>query len=49
MVALDHTGAPDFAALQAAIADDKSKELVFFVFDQMFSGLEDGRAGRPTR
>lgn len=42
MVALDHTGAPDFAALQA-IADDKSKELVFFVFDQMFSGLEDQR------
>ena len=43
VVALDHTGAPDFAALQAAIADEKSKELVFFVFDQMFSGLEDQR------
>jgi bifunctional non-homologous end joining protein LigD len=43
VVALDHTGAPDFAALQAAISDGKTKELVFFVFDQMFSGLEDRR------
>jgi bifunctional non-homologous end joining protein LigD len=34
VVALDHNGAPDFAALQAAIADGKTKELVFFVFDR---------------
>ena len=38
VVALDHTGAPDFAALQAAISDGKTKDLVFFVFDQMFDG-----------
>jgi len=43
VVALDHTGAPDFAALQAAISDAKTKNLVFFVFDQMFSGKEDLR------
>jgi bifunctional non-homologous end joining protein LigD len=43
VVALDHTGAPDFAALQAAISDAKTEDLVFFVFDQMFSGTEDLR------
>jgi bifunctional non-homologous end joining protein LigD len=43
VVALDHTGAPDFAALQAAISTAKTKDLVFFVFDQMFSGKEDWR------
>jgi len=44
VVALDHTGAPDFAALQAAISDAKTENLVFFVFDQMFSGKEDLRS-----
>ena len=29
--------------LQVAIADGKTKELVFFVFDQMFAGSEDLR------
>ncbi len=43
VVALDHTGAPDFAALQAAISDRQTQDLVFFVFDQMFDGLEDLR------
>jgi bifunctional non-homologous end joining protein LigD len=43
VVALDHNGAPDFAALQAAIADRKTANLVFFVFDQMFSATEDLR------
>jgi bifunctional non-homologous end joining protein LigD len=43
VVALDHTGAPDFAALQAAISDAKTRNLVFFVFDQMFAGKEDLR------
>jgi len=41
--ALDHTGAPDFAALQAAISEQKTASLVFFVFDQLFDGLEDLR------
>jgi len=43
IVALDHTGAPDFAALQAAISQRETADLVFFVFDQMFDGLEDLR------
>ena len=43
VVALDHTGAPDFAALQAAISDAKTADLVFFVFDRMFEGHEDLR------
>ena len=42
--ALDHTGAPDFAALQAAISDAKTRDLVFFVFDQLFDGKEDLRS-----
>ena len=43
VVALDHDGSPDFAALQAAISDRKTANLVFFVFDQLFAGLEDLR------
>ena len=43
VVALDHTGAPDFAALQAAISDAKTADLVFFVFDQLFAGKQDLR------
>jgi bifunctional non-homologous end joining protein LigD len=43
VVALDHTGAPDFAALQAAISDGKTNDLIFFVFDLLFSGAEDVR------
>ncbi len=43
VVALDHTGAPDFAALQAAISEGKTKDLLFFAFDQMFAGPEDLR------
>jgi bifunctional non-homologous end joining protein LigD len=43
VVALDATGAPDFAALQAAISDRRTKGLVFYVFDQLFAGLEDLR------
>jgi bifunctional non-homologous end joining protein LigD len=39
--ALDHSGAPDFAALQAAISDGKTDDLIFFVFDLLF----DGRRG----
>ena len=43
VVALDPTGAPDFAALQAAISEGKTKNLVFFVFDLLFEGREDLR------
>jgi bifunctional non-homologous end joining protein LigD len=43
VVALDHTGAPDFAALQAAISEGKTNDLIFFAFDRLFAGLEDLR------
>lgn len=41
--ALDHNGAPDFAALQAAISDQRTADLVFFVFDLLFAKGEDLR------
>ena len=44
VVALDHTGAPDFAALQAAISEEKTDDLIFFVFDVLFADGADLRA-----
>ena len=41
--ALDASGAPDFPALQAALADGKSENLVFFAFDLLFADGEDLR------
>jgi len=41
--ALDHNGAPDFAALQAALSDGKSEALIYFVFDLLFVEDEDLR------
>ncbi len=41
--ALDHNGAPDFAALQAALSDGKSEPLIFFAFDLLFADDEDLR------
>ncbi len=41
--ALDENGAPDFAALQAALSEGKTDELVFFAFDLLFDGYEDLR------
>lgn len=46
IVALDAHGAPDFAALQAAISERKTDDLVYFAFDLLFLGGEDLRA-RP--
>jgi len=43
VVALDHAGAPDFAALQAAISEGETRDLVFFAFDLLFSEGEDLR------
>ncbi len=43
IVALDHDGAPDFAALQAALSEGKSDRLIFFVFDLLHAGGEDIR------
>ena len=48
VVALDHTGAPDFAALQAAISDRKTDDLIFFVFDLLFEAGEDLRPAPLT-
>ena len=43
IVALDHNGAPDFAALQAAISDEKTEQLIFFAFDLLFIEGQDLR------
>ena len=43
-VALDEHGAPDFAALQAALSSGETAGLVFYVFDLLFEGREDLRA-----
>ncbi|WDZ81876.1 DNA ligase D (plasmid) [Ensifer adhaerens] len=42
--ALDENGAPDFAALQAALSEAKTGNLIYFAFDLMFCGAEDLRA-----
>jgi len=41
--ALDASGAPDFPALQAALSDGKTGDLVFFVFDLLFAEGADLR------
>src|SRR5215471_6324552 len=41
--ALDHDGAPDFAALQSALSQGESESLIFFAFDLLFTDGEDLR------
>ncbi|MGA7806553.1 DNA ligase D [Bradyrhizobium sp.] len=43
IVALDHNGVPDFSALQAAIADGKTDQLIFFAFDLLCADGADLR------
>lgn len=43
VVALDHSGSPEFAALQASLSDGKTENLVFFAFDLLFEEGEDLR------
>ena len=43
IVAVNAEGLPDFSALQAAISDGKTDDLVFFAFDLLFAGGEDLR------
>jgi bifunctional non-homologous end joining protein LigD len=43
VVALDKDGAPDFAALQAALSDHKADALIFFAFDLLFIEGDDLR------
>ncbi|RDJ03799.1 DNA ligase D [Rhizobium grahamii] len=42
--ALDENGAPDFAALQAALSEGKTGNLVYFAFDLLFDGGDDLRS-----
>jgi bifunctional non-homologous end joining protein LigD len=43
VVALDQRRLPSFALLQAALAAERSEDLVFFAFDLLFEGREDLR------
>jgi bifunctional non-homologous end joining protein LigD len=43
IVALDAKGLPRFSALQAALSEGKSEDLVLFAFDLLFEGQEDLR------
>ena len=42
-VALDHEGQPSFSALQAALAEEKTGDLIYFAFDLLFGGGADLR------
>ncbi len=44
VVALDAHGSPDFAALQAALLEQKTKDLMFYAFDLLVEGDKDLRA-----
>jgi bifunctional non-homologous end joining protein LigD len=43
VAALDEHGSPDFAALQAALSDGATQDLIFFAFDLLFSDRGDLR------
>jgi bifunctional non-homologous end joining protein LigD len=43
VVALDKNRLPSFSALQAALSQQKSEELVYYAFDLLFEGREDLR------
>ena len=43
IVALDRNGAPDFAALQAALSEEDTDRLVFYAFDLLFDAEGDLR------
>ncbi len=43
VVALDHNGAPNFSALQAALSEERSDDLIYFAFDLMFAEGENLR------
>ena len=48
VVALNGNGVPDFGALQAALANGKTDDLIYFVFDLLFVSGEDLQS-RPLR
>ncbi|HWT52484.1 MAG TPA: non-homologous end-joining DNA ligase, partial [Caulobacter sp.] len=41
VVALDEAGSPSFAGLQAALSEEKTQDLIFFVFDLLHADGED--------
>jgi len=43
LCALDDDHMPDFSALQTAISEERTDELIYFAFDLMFEGAEDLR------
>lgn len=43
LTALDKHGAPDFPGFQAAMAEGRSDDMVFFAFDLLFDGEQDLR------
>ena len=43
IVALDNNGAPNFSALQAALSDGNTDNLIFYAFDLLFAEGEDLR------
>ena len=43
VVALDHNGVPNFSALQAALSEGRSHDLIYFAFDLLFADAEDLR------
>jgi bifunctional non-homologous end joining protein LigD len=43
VVALDERQLPNFAALQRALSEEKSDDLMYFAFDLLFAGREDLR------
>jgi bifunctional non-homologous end joining protein LigD len=43
VVALDERQLPSFAALQKALSEEKSDDLIYFAFDLLFEGREDLR------
>ena len=48
IAALDDKGVPHFSALQVALSEGKTGELIYFAFDLLFHGREDLR-GLPLR
>jgi bifunctional non-homologous end joining protein LigD len=46
VTALDESSAPDFSALQAALSEGRSKDLIYFAFDLLYCEGEDLRS-RP--
>ena len=46
VVALDAKGAPDFAALQAALSEERTQDLIFYAFDLLHAEGRD-RRGEP--